>query len=377
MSPYDVDASPEQVLRALRALGGEATLGDLAAVTGLSNVELESSIDALIATGRGHVRVREHGDLTFHAGGGKAMPVRGAHRGPSRAEHRRTITDRKVLRVIRERAGVLSLAELVEQTGLTLSAAEAEMERLAARWGGDRHLGLDGHAVYAFPGFMPTVHGRFAGREPRPAWARTDDPMDHGDRHRRRARAGAAALVAAGGVGLAAGAALLLGPLSTPVLAAATLLAGTLAAVGAREILHHHPRYRFRQPETLRRYALGVVVETALRGKGVVSLDRTVRILQARAGGRRVSRAGVERALRALAAEFGAPITKQGSDLFFGFRTVKRHFLASHLLRREFALARIVAGETVFDTADPRDVATRRELDAFDRELLGPPPGGP
>jgi hypothetical protein len=144
-------------------------------------------------------------------------------------------------------------------------------------------------------------------------------------------------------------------------------------------VLRHHRRFRFRQRDTLRRYALGRVFETALAGKGVVSLERTVRLIQSRAGNLPVSRPGVEAALRELAAEFEAPITRQGGDVFFGFRNVKRQFLASHLLRRELALGHTVSGETVFDTSDPPEVASARELEAFDHALGldRPPPPTP
>ncbi len=119
----------------------------------------------------------------------------------------------------------------------------------------------------------------------------------------------------------------------------------------------------------MRRYALGHVIETALSGKGVVSLDRTVKFLQARAGKKKVRRSVVEAALRELAQEFDAPITREGRDLFFGFRNVKRQFLASHLVRRQLGLARTVAGRTVYDTADSDADAFARELEAFDQQL--------
>jgi len=111
------------------------------------------------------------------------------------------------------------------------------------------------------------------------------------------------------------------------------------------------------------------VFETALKGKGVVSLDRTVEYLQARAGRRKVSRSAVEKALRQLAEEFEAVITEHNGDLFFGFRNVKRQFLASQVQRRELQLARTARGRTVYDSADSPIEAAGRELEAFDREL--------
>jgi hypothetical protein len=370
------------VLWCLHALGGEATLGDLLAVTGHARDHLERALDSLMAQSRAHVRVLDQGDVTYHVGqrpGRRGLrPFLWPRSLPSSelVAARRAAFDRKTLRLIRTRDGVLGLAELVEQTGLPLRDAEAEMRRLAESWGGEAHLGLDGHTVYAFPLLMDSVHGRFVAREPRPAWVRSEDPMDHARGARRRARAGV--------VILAAGALLLL---ATPLLLAtqgslgnvgagvatalAALLGATLAAVGARGVLRYHPRFRFRQQATLRRYALGYVVETALAGKGVVSLARTVRFIQGRAGKRRVSRKHVEAALRDLAEDFGAPVTTEGGDVFFGFRTVKRQFLASYLVRRQLALGRKVAGETVFDTADGPATAEAREMALFDRELGG------
>jgi hypothetical protein len=196
----------DQVVWALRALGGEATLGDLLAVTGLPGPEVNQALESLIARGRGHVRVLHRGDLTYHL----ADPVAGLPADPGRApgdarrprrasalaSARRTVFDRRTLRLIRAREGVISLAELVEQTGLPAPQAAAEMRRLAEAWGGEPHVGLDGHTVYAFPELMSSVHGRFAAREPRPAWVRDDDPMDHARSRRRRARIGAAMIVA-------------------------------------------------------------------------------------------------------------------------------------------------------------------------------------
>lgn len=375
MRPSRELESSDRVHRSLRALGGEATLGDLLAVTGLPRGHLERSIDALIALDRLHVRVLERGDVTYHVGqpttnGNRWTAPPALRLGPvsgKLAEARRAAFDRKTLRLIRARTGVLSLAELVEQTGLPLPAAETEMRRLAESWGGEPHVGLDGHVVYAFPPLMDSVHGRFAAREPRPAWVRSEDPMDHARIGRRRGRrgliwigAGAATLVAAP----------FLGGLSSATLGVAAAAAGgVLVTLGVRDVLWHHPRFRFRQRDTLRRYALGHVVQTALAGKGVVSLERTVRFIQGRAGRRRVPRKAVEAALRDLAREFGAPITAEGGDLFFGFRSVKRQFLASHLLRRQLALGRRVDGEAVFDTEDAPAAAAARELALFDREL--------
>jgi hypothetical protein len=389
----EVDSS-DQVLWSLRALGGEATLGDLLSVTGLPRSSVERSLDVLIATDLGHVRVLEGGHVTYHVGrapplepeparrpgGLPAAPPWGRTPPGWLVQARRAAFDRKTLRLLRARRGVLSLAELVEQTGLPLRQAEREMQRLAESWDGEPHFGLDGHTVYAFPLLMDSVHGRFMAREPRPAWVRSEDPMDHGRLARRWAQRGVAAMCAgaatlAGSPLLAGATVTALGAVGAGTLAAASAaLGGVLVATGVRTVRRHHPRFRFRQRHTLRRYALGHVVQTALAGKGIVSLERTVRFIQRRAGKRPVSRAAVEAALRDLAEEFEAPITTEGGDLFFGFRSVKRQFLASHLLRQRLALGRTVTGDTVYDTADSRAAAAARDLEMFDRDLREPGP---
>lgn len=309
------------VRRALAALGGEGTVGDVVAVTGLARDDVLEGLDAWLGDGGVGVRVTDDGDVTFHVS--ETPTALGTPR-----HEPRVCFDRKTIQLIRAREGVLSLAELIEHTGLTMAEARMEMRRLAERFGGEPHVSLDGHVVHAFPELMTSVHGRFPDREPRPAWVRSHDPMAS-------ARRGAFSRLCH----------LLVAPIERLRLV------------------------RFRRCATVRRYLLGLVTQTALAGKGVVSLGRAVRYVSARAGGARVGRHVVERALRRLATEFDAPITALDGDLFFGFRNVKRQFLASHLVRRELRLARTAAGETVFDSADPPLVAAARELRAFDLAL--------
>lgn len=306
-----------EVRRTLEALGGEATLGDLVAITGIPRGEIVASLDAMIADGSGHVRVSASGDVVYHLS--EDRPLRSTGGAAAKWPWVRGVGfDRKTVQLIRAREGVICLAELVEHTGQSLADARVEMRRLAECFGGVPHTSLDGHVVYAFPDLMTSVHGRFGPHEPRPAWVRSWDPI-------RPARRG---------------------------------------AIG--RLLH---RLRFRHEPTVRRYLLGLVIETALAGKGVVSLRRAVLYLQARAGRRSVGHKVVERALRGLAAEFDAPITTLDGDLFFGFRNVKRQFLASLLVRRQARLGRTASGPTVFDTADSPLVAEARELEAFDQAL--------
>jgi hypothetical protein len=282
--------------------------------------------------------------------------------------------DRKTLRLIRGRGGVISIAEFVEHTGLSTQKAGKDLRRLARLYGGEAHTSLDEHTVYAFPELVVSAHGRFSVREPRPAWVRARDPMRSMAKRGRRPTV-RLALAAGGFVGSVAalGFVVLIPGSVGPGVTLGTVAAATLGALLSGRALFRSirsaPRFRFDDQATLRRYALGYVFETALKGKGVVSLNRTQAYLQARAGSRPVRRATVERALRQLADEFDAPITELNGDLFFGFRNVKRQFLASHLERARLHLDRHPSGRTLYDSGDSPLDASERELDSFDRAL--------
>ena len=58
-----------------------------------------------------------------------------------------------------------------------------------------------------------------------------------------------------------------------------------------------------------------------------------------------------------------------GGDTFFAFRSLKRQFLASEIVRRSVRLARTASSESVFDTADSPARAADRDLRRFDEEL--------
>ena len=373
--------------RALFVLGGSATLGDLVVITARRSDEVERTLERLMADDRVQVTVTESATLDYRLNERRTLPRSGGSRRwtsrrgfqpvptPTPPKRRRSRGfEQKTLRLIRARGGVLSLAELVEHTGLPLKEAEAELRRLSESYGGEGHPSLDGHVVYAFPELMVTSQGPPVGREPRPAWVRARDPMRNSATRRREKLQ-----LVLGGVGFlgVAGAGLFVlsepGLVSNPAVVAITgALLGVATFVFGRRVVQAwglSPRFRFRNQRTLRRYALGYVVETALKGKGVVSLERTMKYLQARAGKSRVRRASVESALRQLAVEFDAPITELNGDFFFGFRNVKRQFLASEIERRRLNLARATGGETLFDSGDSELAAGERELAAFDLEL--------
>lgn len=377
-------SAPSRILRTLHALNGSATRGDLVLATALPLVEIDGALASLMAADLVQVSVSESAVLVYRLHGRHPPSVDGPAATPLWALRRRLRSagvrmerarafDRKTLSLIRARGGVVSLAELVEHTGLTVHDAETEALRLALLYGGEPHPSWDGHVVYAFPDLVESAHGSFHVREPRPAWARADDPMRDRrppwwSRHPLLAGAGA---VAAGVLAWLAtfppspgGRAFVLAAVAGASAGAAFALSGGIV----RRLARLSP-FRLRSPATLRRYALGYVFETALRGKGVVSLERTLAYLRSRADDEGIPRHKVEAALRRLAEEFDAPVTELDGDLFFGFRNVKRQFLASHVQRVRLGLERKAAGRTVFDSGDSELEAAARELEDFDRAL--------
>jgi hypothetical protein len=377
LKPQTRSAWQPRVWGTLHALGGQGTLGDVVALTGLSRGDVERALDELIADERAQVRVTASGDVVYHLGetalGRGPCPPRRRPEESLRREDALRATwagfDRKTLQLIRAREGVISLAELIEHTGLPLRDAREEMRRLAESYGGAPYASLDGHVVHAFPDLMASAHG-FPTREPRPAWVRFEDPIRASRIEARRERL-VRALNAAGLVAAAAAPWLLWGASPSSFLFATAICAVGVVVFGRnlRRSIGWHRLFRFKHARSVRRYLLGLVIQTALAGKGVVSLGRAVDYVKARAGKRRVSRASVEAALRDLAVEFEAPITETDGEIFFGFRNIKRQFLASHVVRREMRLGRTAQGSTVFDTADSPLAAAQRELDSFDREL--------
>jgi len=390
MERSETSSELADVARALLVLGGRGTLGDVVLATGLPCAVAQRSLEALMAREQVHVTVAESAVVTYRLEE-RRRAVRGvirrwnplttiAQRWPSAPDgHPGREFDQKTLRLIRARGGVISVAEYVEHTGLPSPDADRDLRRLATLYGGEAHPSLDGHTVYAFPQLVVSAHGRFSVREPRPAWVRARDPMRSMAKRGRRPTI-RLALSAVGFVSSVAGAAFVVlgSDLVGPGVVLGTLAAAIGAWVSGREVyrvLKGTRRFRFEDQATVRRYALGYVFETALKGKGVVSLDRTRDHLQARAGTRPVRRSTVEGALRQLADEFAAPITELNGDLFFGFRNVKRQFLASHLQRAQLKLDRQPSGRTLFDSGDSPLDASERELDSFDRALRDEPYG--
>lgn len=368
-------------------------MGDIIAAVGLPRDHVEACLDALVAADQGHLKVTESGEVVYVLGRRSRVPalvqqtpegrltafrerVVSLFRHKEASAHGRRWLDRKTLRLIRARKGILSLAELVEHTGLPLDEAEHEMRRLVESYGGQRLDSEGGHPIFAFPELMVSALGRITAREPRPAWVRLENPSRLAGLSRRRD----AMVAGLEGCALLAGAiapwilfqqlgvdapAVVLGLAVAPAIASTAFFARRLF-----RRLCDRQAFHFRQTKEVRRLALGYVYQVALAGKGIVSIRSTLEYLRSRSGGQHVKRSTVEAALRELAREFDATITDgPGDHTFFGFRNIKKQFVASEVIRRRMKLERLAHGRTVFDSADSPLEATARDLEAFDREL--------
>jgi len=238
--------------------------------------------------------------------------------------------DRAVLALIRARKGVSSTAELVQHTGLPVPAAEEEMGRLVAAYGGEPVVSPSGELAFAFPDLMVSAHGQVREQEPKPAWQRLEYPREvTGNGPGANALVGAingfnllAAATAPwfifprlGIGGLAAYIGLVLIPVTYSL---------TFFAVPALRSLSVRRENRRRERRNIRLVLLGLVYDLALdKGTGV-QVDPATAHVARRLEGQRVTRRDVEEAIQELAVEFDADVEPDpDGNLIYRFPKVR------------------------------------------------------
>jgi hypothetical protein len=284
--------------------------------------------------------------------------------------------DREVLRLVRARKGVLSTAELVQHTALTVPAADDEMGRLVAAYDGEPVVSPGGELAYAFPDLMVSAHGSVREREPKPAWQRLEHPKEvtGNDAKSNALVAGINGfnLVAAAtapwfifprlGMG---GTAAFVGLVLIPVIYSLMFF-----AVPAARTVSVRRENRKRERRNIRKVLLGLVYEMTLdKGAGVMAGPSTEYVAR-RLDHQDVRPKDVERALQELAAEFDADVEPDADgQLIYRFPKVREQVTASEALRRVLELDAKALGPIVFNTGDSPEDEGRRELEAFDRAL--------
>ncbi len=300
--------------------------------------------------------------------------------GPEEPRPTQVQKDRSVLRLIRARNGVLTSAELVEHTGLTLAAAAEEMGRLTGAYGGDPRVSERGDVVYAFPGLMKSAHGRVRAKEPNPAWLRLEYPR----KLTGNASSSNWGIGALNGFNLAASFVLGLGPaLGTTAVEAVPVGALWLYGLGVvpatfssmffgipllRSLgLRRENRGRMRR--NIRRLLIGLVYARSVGRVRWIPVGEAIAHVQKRLEGWKVTPADILRELEKLAAEFDAAVEADDAGFRYRFPAVRDTFVEAELMRRRLRLEHQKLGRIVYATSDTSSEASRRDRDAFDREL--------
>ena len=289
--------------------------------------------------------------------------------------------DRSLLRLIRARRGVLTSAELVEHTAQTIDGANEEMGRLTGAYGGDPRVSDGGEVVYAFPGLMKSAHGKVRAREPNPAWMRLEYPK------KLTGNSGAAnfGIGAMNGFNLIAGSVIGLGlGVETAVISAAALppglvfyglgvvpvaYSGLFFAIPLLRSLGLRRENRARLRRNVRRLLLGLVYERSVGTVRWLSVADAIGRVRGRLKDQQVGGRLVTKELGRLAAEFDAEVEADDAGFRYRFPAIRETFVESELMRRGLRLENQKLGPIVYSTSDTAKEESRRDRDAFDREL--------
>ncbi len=295
--------------------------------------------------------------------------------GPDRPRATPQQLDRTTLRLVRARNGVISAADLVEHTGLSVPEAEEEMGRLVGAYDGEPLVAPNGELAYAFPSLMMSAHGRVTAREPNPAWMRLEYPQPLTGNS-------AGANMVVGGMNaftLVAGAtapwfifprlhiggpAAFVGLVVVPVIFSLMFF-----AIPGLRMLGVARENRRRKKRNVRRVVLGMVYADALGPNAGVTVEDATEHVSSRLE-RKVERKKVEAVLNELATEFDADVEPDAEGrLTFRFPEIRRQFVGAETVRRQQGLEGKELGEVVYDTGDTQAQADERDQRSFDREL--------
>lgn len=296
--------------------------------------------------------------------------------GPDRPEPTAVDRDRELLGLVRAGRGVVSTAELVQQTALPVPEAEEEMGRLLASYAGEPVVSPSGELVYAFPELMRSAHGQVRERTPAPAWQRLEPALEVTGND-----AGSNALIVGiNGFNLVAaatapwfifprlgigGTAAFLGLVLVPVVY--SLFFFGVPAVRALTVRRENRR---REGRNVRRVLLGLVYEMALSKGAGVMVEPAHAWVARRLEGQRVETADVERALRELAAEFEADVEADpDGKLIYRFPRLREQVAAAEAARKVLGLDEQALGRIVYHSGDTDAEAHERDVEAFDRAL--------
>jgi len=305
--------------------------------------------------------------------------------------------DRGVIRLIRARRGVLTAAELVQHSGLSLDAAEEEMARIMSQYDGDVRVTGQGVITYVFPELMVSARGAVSEREPDPAWRRLEpDESVTGNEKTTNALIGGmngfnlvAAISAPGFIFPQLG---LGGPLAWIGLVWVPVVFSTLFfAIPLFRALTVRRRNLQRRKRNLRKLLLGQVLTASLSARGPEWVTGAGTLEHARAlrlpskGTRNRSRQGspepnllakigwdrgFQDQLQQLTAEFDGEVeeTPDGT-VRYRFPEIRLQFQDAERMRRSLRLETQELGDIVYASDQTDEEANRREVEAFEQEV--------
>ena len=300
--------------------------------------------------------------------------------GPEEPQPTQVQKDRSVLRLIRARRGVITSAELVEHTGLSVADADEEMGRLTGAYGGDPRVSDRGEVVYAFPGLMKSAHGRVRAKEPNPAWMRLEYPK----KLTGNAVGSNVGIGALNGFNLVASFVLGLGPAvgtaTVEAVPVGPLWFWGLGVVPAAfsTMFFGIPLLRSltlgrenagRMRRNVRRLLVGLVYERSISAVRWITVGEAIGYVQQRLKDWKVSPKVVLREMEKLAAEFDAAVEADDAGFRYRFPAVRESFVEAELMRRRLRLQDQKLGRIVYATSDTGTEASRRDRAAFDKEL--------
>ncbi len=300
--------------------------------------------------------------------------------GPEEPRPTQVQKDRSMLRLIRARRGVLTATELIEHTALPVDGAREEMGRLTGAYGGDPRVSEGGEVVYAFPGLMKSAHGKVRAREPNPAWMRLEYPKKLTG-NSGTANFGIGAMngfnLLAGsviGLGLGVDAAVVGAGASDPLIffglgVVPVTYSGLFFAIPLLRSLGLRRENRARQRRNVRRLLLGLVYGRSVGAVRWLSVADAIRHVQARLKDQQVGGRLVTAELGRLAAEFDAEVEADDSGYRYRFPEIRETFVEAELMRRNLRLEDQKLGPIVYATSDTAVEGSRRDMEAFDREL--------
>lgn len=282
---------------------------------------------------------------------------------------------KQYIQFIQSRRGVVTVADIVEMTGLNASEADEELGRLLGALGGDVEVSDEGELLYSFPELMLSASGRVSAKPPLLAWQRLEPQrsLTGNKKSWNGTIIGFNAFNLLMSVAIApavlmpilgiSGAAATVGLVAIPALFSILFFAIPLVRKArlAKENAERHDR-------NVRKLTLRKAIPAAIEDKSVTAKQI---LADARLPGDDappVTAEEVDGALTLLASEFMGDVESAPGQLIYTYDGIRSANLEATRARKQLALDHQEIGEIVFDTGDD-ELNERMEMREFDERL--------